>query len=348
MGDVYKAMNRARQKPAAGPDDPGQQTTGETAPDGPRPETGGLPLDEVEPGTTDQAASGGGDADAFAADGGTAEGEGGSAVAGQPQSEAPVYRAHQRSRDEHVGAMAHHTRTKRDGSLNGYSSVVVAHHDRGSIITEQYRSIRTQILARARNRRTQVHTVTSAIPGEGKTVTSINLGVAFSELRDKRTLIIEGDLRKPSFEGIFDRECPHGLSDYLSGRTDDISEVLHPTVYENLQFIPAGYIRGDQSTEMLADPRMAKLIDRLRDEYDQIFIDSPPVINVTDACILGALSDQVILVVRLNRTPTDVIDRTKRLLKASNCEVGGVVLTHQTERTASYDYRYEGYYRSRK
>ncbi len=328
MGDVYEAMRRARQKA-----DASAKGSSDGAAATPAREAGSLPIDQiasqVPDGAQDGDAAAGCDAPGAAPptvpDAHTANPTG---AAGAPRPQ-PV----------HQGG---------DKSLNGYSPVVVAHHDRGSTITEQYRAIRTQILARARNRRTQVHTVTSSIPAEGKTVTSVNLGVAFSELRDKRILIIEGDLRKPAFEAIFDRECPTGLTDYLTGGTDDIGEILHATVYDNFQFIPAGRGNPDKSTELLASPRMAQLIDRLRDLYDHIFIDSPPVINVTDPCILGALSDQVILVVRLNRTPVDVIERTKRLLKASNCEVGGVVLTHQTERTAGYSYRYEGYYKSRR
>ena len=85
---------------------------------------------------------------------------------------------------------------------------------------------------------------------------------------------------------------------------------------------------------------MGQLIDRLRDRYDHIFIDTPPVITVTDACILGAMCDETLLVVRLNKTATEAVDRAKRLLRASNCEVSGVILTHMQYHIPRYLYRY--------
>jgi capsular exopolysaccharide synthesis family protein len=228
----------------------------------------------------------------------------------------------------------------RNPSLNGYAEQVVVHHDRGSLITEQYRAIRTQILARGRNRRIQIHAITSSAPEEGKSVTTLNLGMAFSELRNQKTLIIEGDLRKPSFGALLHREASPGLLHLLRGEVDELDKIIHPTVYDNLQFIPAGDRDTTASTELLSSPRMAQILDRLRDRYDHIFIDTPPVITVTDPAILGALADETLLVVRLNRTPAEVVDRAKRLLRAANCEVAGVILTHQTIAPPKYLYRY--------
>jgi capsular exopolysaccharide synthesis family protein len=229
---------------------------------------------------------------------------------------------------------------KHDPSLNGYSDKVVVHHDRGSIITEQYRAIRTQILARARNRRLQVHVITSSAPEEGKTVTSVNLGMAFSELRNQKTLLVECDLRRPSFHKLFERKCEPGLLQLLKGEIDDIDKVLHKTVYDNLQFIPAGGRNMTESTELLSSPRMLQILDRLRDRYDHIFLDTPPVITVTDPCILGALADETLLVVRLHKTPSEAVDRAKRLLRAANCDLAGVILTHMQYNVPKYLYRY--------
>ena len=213
-------------------------------------------------------------------------------------------------------------------SLNGYSSKVIVHHDRGSVITEQYRAIRTQILARAKNRRLQAHVITSSMPEEGKSVSTINLGIAFSELRSQNTLVIEGDLRRPSFHKLFDRECTPGLLQLLRGDVTDIDSSIHQTVYDNLQFMPAGGRDPTHSTELLSSPRMAQILDRLRDHYDHIFIDTPPVVSVTDAAILAALGDQTLLVVRLHKTPIDMVDRAKRLLRSNDCNVSGIILTH--------------------
>lgn len=213
-------------------------------------------------------------------------------------------------------------------SLNGYSDQVVVHHDRGSVITEQYRAIRTQILARSRNRRLQVHVITSSVPEEGKSVTTANLGVVFGELRNKKTLVIEGDLRRPCFHKLFGRNCTPGLLQWLRGDVADAQQIVHRTVYDNLQFIPAGGRDPTHCTQLLSSPAMTQILDRFRDHYDHIFIDTPPVVSVTDAAILAALGDQALLAVRLHKTPSEMVDRAKRLLNANGCNVSGVILTH--------------------
>jgi capsular exopolysaccharide synthesis family protein len=229
--------------------------------------------------------------------------------------------------------------------LNGYAREIIVHHDRGSIVTEQYRAIRTQVLARMRNRKLQVHVITSSAPEEGKSVTSINLSLAFAELKSQNTVLVECDLRRPSFSKLFDRASDRGMLQVLRGEME-IDEVLQPTVYPNLQFIPAGGRETEACTELLSSPRMAQVMQQLRDRYTHVFIDTPPVITVTDPCILGAMADEVLLVVRLNKTPTDIVDRAKRLLRASNCELAGVILTHLRQENS--DYKYNNYYYTRR
>jgi len=222
-----------------------------------------------------------------------------------------------------------------------YIPQVVVHHDRGSIITEQYRAIRLQILARCRNRKLQTHVITSSAPDEGKTLTAINLAMAFAELQNKRTLLIEGDLRRPSFQHVIGQQLSPGLLQLLREDTHDIEQAIHDTPYDNVKFMPAGDHGTTASTELLSTNRFPQILEQLKHQFDHIRIDPPPpVISVTDACIFGALADEVILVVRLNETPVEVVDRTKRLLRASNCEVAGVVLTHMKYHIPKTLYRY--------
>lgn len=315
MGDVFDAMNRAQQERQEKPD----QLPADPHPGTPEEETPALPIDQVPPPSEPAVAPARITGDS-----------------GHPVSDA----------SEKVDSEAGHPQPGDDTVLfsntssNGYSGDIITHHDRGSVITEQYRAIRTQILARGRNRRLQVNTLTSAAPNEGKSVTTINLGITFSELRNQKTLLIEGDLRRPAFARLLHRDPRPGLTQLLKGEVDDLNQVIHPTVYDNLQLIPCGGSDSTNSTELLSSPRMAQLIDRVRDRYDHIFIDTPPVLSVTDASILGAVSDQTILIVRLNRTPSEVVERTKRLLRAANCDVAGVVLTHLSHATPRYLYRY--------
>lgn len=340
MGDVYDAMNRAQREkqasqpqprpdvdpPASDQEQPAEPAASQEAPPSERP---GLPMDQVHTEPIDLE-----DASQAIPAAPTPS------VATVADAQARAHREQQRLAVED----ALHVHEPRPSNLNGYAREVVAHHDRGGMITEQYRAIRTQIVARARNRKVQIHTVTSSVPEEGKSVTTANLGVTFSELKDQRTLLLEADLRKPSFEHLFQRHCEKGVLSYLRGETDSLKDITYETVYDNLHFMPAGGYSVDQSTELLSSARLARLLDRLRDEYDHIFIDTPPVVTVTDPCIVGALADQTLLVVRLNKTPSDAVERAKRLLRAANCEVAGVILTHLHHDVPQYRYRYERYY----
>lgn len=318
MGDVFDAMNRARKDRGDMPDNepPPADST-------PRSEEPALPVDDVQPVKEPQPRT---------------------MLNAPVVPDHPFSAAAEKNRIEQAPEPGDETAAPEGRvGVNGYSTEIVSHHDRGSEITEQYRAIRTQILARARNRRLQTTIVTSAAPGEGKTVTTLNLGVTFSELRNKRTLLLECDLRRPTFARLLNRDPTPGLSQLLKGEIDDVELATHPTVYPNMFFVPSGGRESVNSTELLSSPRMAQMIDRLKDRFDHIFIDTPPVINVTDASIVGALSDQTILVVRLGKTPSDLVERAKRLLRAGNCEVAGVVLTHLVNPSPRYLYRY-GYY----
>lgn len=345
MGDVFDAMNRAKQEKARRegqtPTPPDQRAPEEPPLDDSSP---ALPIDSVPKQTiTDQPVSQG----RLAADDDRPRPHHDTSVSAamdRTQQEKydhdrrPLHADTHPTRDDEATALPNAAANA--AKLNGYSPQVVVHHDRGSIITEQYRAIRTQILARGRNRKLHVHCVTSSAPQEGKSVTCFNLGVAFSELRNQKTVIIEGDLRRPSFGKLLNRRATPGLIQLLRGEVDDLDQALHPTVYDNLQFIPAGDRDFTNSTELLSSPRMVQILDRLKDRYDHIFIDTPPVITVTDACILGALADETFLVVRLGKTPAEVVDRSKRLLRASNCDVSGVILTHMQYHIPQYLYRY--------
>ena len=346
MGDVFDAMNRAKRE--RGPKESPAQPEGDAINAFDKlggPEQGGLAFDDV-------------DAEALVKEV-EREMKLPPLPSAAPIPSSPVAAAADRARMEARHEAPRHEAPRSDdvenrldiaeptalpvippSKLNGYSAEVVVHHDRGSAVTEQYRAIRTQLLARARNRPMQLTVLTSSTPEEGKSVTTANLGIVFSELRNHKTLLIEGDLRRPSFSKLFDRECSPGMLQLLRGEVTNLDEAVHPTIYENLQFIPAGGRDSTHSTELLSSPRMHQLMDQLKDRYDHIFIDSPPVITVTDACILGAMADQVLLVVRLNKTPSGAVERAKRLLRASNCEVSGVILTHMKHYISRYLYKY--------
>ena len=328
MGDVFDAMNRAKRERGEQPPQDEQPAASAFEPPA-ESEQGGLPLDQVGVNALVDEAGGEQALDLAPQRPVVADAD------ARAQQDAQIEYEQRLEQPEDTSLP-----TTGASRLNGYSAEIVVHHDRGSAVTEQYRAIRTQLLARTRNRTMQTYVITSSTPEEGKSVTTANLGIVFSELRNHKTLLVEGDMRRPSFSKLFDRECVPGLLQLLRGEVEGIDDIVHQTIYDNLQFIPAGGRDSTHSTEMLSSPRMTQVLERLKDRYDHIFIDSPPVITVTDACILGAMCDQTLLVVRLNKTPSGAVERAKRLLRASNCEVSGVILTHMRHFISRYLYKY--------
>jgi capsular exopolysaccharide synthesis family protein len=223
-------------------------------------------------------------------------------------------------------------------SNNGYAEDLVAYHDRGGRITEQYRSLRTHLLAQHADERFCV-LITSAEAGEGKTVTCVNLAVTLAERRERSTVIVDGDLRRGWIAKMLAGQASPGLADVLRGERG-IRDVLQATKYPNLFFVPAGQARHDEAADLVGRPEMGEAISLLRRQFDYVLLDSPPVNALSDACIMGGVVGEALVVMRMNRTPRDATDRAIRLLKAGNAKVVGMVLTHQKFDIPNYLYRY--------
>ena len=210
--------------------------------------------------------------------------------------------------------------------LEGIDDRIVALTEPATVMAEEYRSIRTSLLARWQQRRNLVHTISSATPQEGKTITSLNLGFIFAELRNRRTLVIEADLRLPQFEVLLSLPSSPGLVGVLEGEADLKSAVLR---VGSLDILPAGRALNDKAVQLLSSAAMPSLLARVREKYDHVIIDTPPVLEMADAGILGAMSDDVLLVARLERTPRDLVERAIRTLGGYNAPVAGVIATDQ-------------------
>lgn len=210
-----------------------------------------------------------------------------------------------------------------------------------SAMSEEYRSIRTSILARHENERHLVHTITSATPQEGKSITCVNLGLSFAELRNRKTIIIECDLRLPTFGKLLncDTDRP-GLLDYLRGEAK-LSEVIQPVEGSSLHILPAGGRVSDEAVQLLSGGRMSRLIQALRTKYDHVLIDTPPVLQLADAGILGSQSEEVLLVARMRRTPRTLVEQAVNTLTSYNAVVSGIIATdNPRSRGRGYGYRY--------
>ncbi|MCC7409507.1 MAG: polysaccharide biosynthesis tyrosine autokinase [Phycisphaeraceae bacterium] len=210
-----------------------------------------------------------------------------------------------------------------------------------SLIAEEYRGVRTSLLARWEQKRKLVHVITSATPQEGKTITSLNLGLSLAELRNRRTIVIEADLRLPQFSRLLWMPQSPGLVGYLEEHAN-LADVVHAVGKNNLHVIPAGAPANDRAVQLLSSPRMAELVKQLRTQYDHVIIDTPPIIDLADAGILGALADEVLLIVRMNRTPRPLVEQAVKTLSSYNAPLAAIIATDQRAQPGSY-YKYGRY-----
>ncbi|MAE61166.1 MAG: hypothetical protein CMJ49_07400 [Planctomycetaceae bacterium] len=215
------------------------------------------------------------------------------------------------------------------------------------MMSEEYRGIRTRILARWENRTHLVHTITSATPKEGKTLTTLNLGVSFGELNERRTVVVEGDLRVPMFRNMMPLEDKPGLIHVLRGEAD-LEDAIQESPQPNLFVLPAGGKCADDAIKLISSPEMTQVLQRLRTSFEHVLVDTPPVLDLADAGLLGAQSDDVLLIVRLNRTPRQLVDQAVRTLTSYNAPVVGAILTDLPVLHSGYynNYRYAYRYRN--
>lgn len=218
---------------------------------------------------------------------------------------------------------------------------VVAMTAPASIMAEEYRSIRTAILARWENKRHLIHTITSATPQEGKTITSLNLGLSFAELRNRRTIVVEADLRLPQFNKLLDLPTDGpGLVDVLNDEAS-LKDAIFEIGDSKLHVLPAGRRVGNEAVQILSSKPMINLLKTLRGKYDHVIIDTPPVVELADAGIVGAMSDDVLMIVRMCRTPKMLVEQAIRTLNSYNAPVAGLIATDQKRRLRRYyHYRY--------
>jgi len=212
-----------------------------------------------------------------------------------------------------------------------------------SIPSEAFKALRTRVVfSRIEKETLKTILVTSAAPKEGKTTISVNLAGSFA-LTNKKTLLIDCDLRKPQVHHIFNSDRSPGLIDYLFGEVL-LDEIIKPTELENLSFITTGTIPPNPA-EMLDSEQMRNLLAKFRSEYDIVVVDSPPIIAVTDSEILSNLVDGTLVVVSADSTEIVLMERAVELIKRENTQFLGTVLNNFSYKSGygSY-YKYYYYY----
>ncbi len=216
---------------------------------------------------------------------------------------------------------------------------IIAFYEPKSPISEQYRSLRTNIQAINSKTPIKTLTITSSSHSEGKTITAINLAVTMAhDLNKKRILLIDADLRRASMTKYLGISAHPGLSDLVADGINFEDALLNIGI-ENLTIMPAGKIPHNPA-EILGSPKMSGLITQLRNKYDYIIFDSPPIIPVTDAGVIGSQTDGVIMVVKANKTQKGVVKHSESLLKQSHSKILGYILTNVQYHIPAYIYRY--------
>lgn len=214
----------------------------------------------------------------------------------------------------------------------------VAHARPKSQIAETYRAVRTSILLSSMGRPPKTILVTSALPQEGKSVTSVNTAIVLAQ-QGSRVLIIDADLRRPTIHKHFRVPVVGGLSRVLTG-TADIDKAIVPwPKLPQLHVLPAGP-HPPHPAELLSSQAMRDLLEKLKERYDHILIDTPPVLSVTDAVLLSVQVDSVLLVLRSGRTTKMALRRACDLLFQVSARLTGVIVNGVDLRSPDYYYYY--------
>lgn len=208
-----------------------------------------------------------------------------------------------------------------------------------SAISEQYRTIRTNIQFSSVDKDMKTIVVTSSGPGEGKSTTIANLAVVFAQ-QGKKVLLIDSDLRKPTVHYTFNLTNTFGLTNVLT-RQAEFHEVVKESMEKNLYILTSGPIPPNPA-ELLGSKTMEHLLKELHEEYDMILFDTPPLLAVTDAQILASKSDGAILVVSSGKTETEQALKAKELLNAAKSHIIGVVLNNKKLQKNTQHYYYYG------
>ena len=205
-----------------------------------------------------------------------------------------------------------------------------------SIAAESYRTLRTNIQYSSFDKEYRVIVVTSSEPGEGKSTTAGNLALSMAQ-DNKKVILIDCDLRKPSIHKKFKISNLVGLSDVIVGK-EELTKGVH-RYNKNLVILTSGKLPPNPS-EMLSSKTMSSLLESLKETFDYIILDTPPVQAVTDSQILSTKADGTILVVRAERTKKESVQNAVNLLKKVNANIIGTVLNGVDGSRNKYYYYY--------
>lgn len=218
-----------------------------------------------------------------------------------------------------------------------YSRKLIASFEPMSVISEQYRTLRTNIQYSSIDNELRTIMVTSSVPGEGKSTTIANLAVVFAQ-QGKRVLLVDADLRRPTVHYTFNVNNIYGFTTVLTKQKTLINTVLE-TEEENLYLLTSGPIPPNPA-ELLSSKSMERFIEEAKQEFDIILFDTPPILAVADPQILANQCEGSILVVFSEKTEIDQAKRAKELLENAQGKFLGVVMNNKKMTKDNYYYYY--------
>ena len=208
-----------------------------------------------------------------------------------------------------------------------------------SVVTEQIKTIRTNLNYAMVGKPLKTLMITSAIQGEGKSTVGSNLAVEYAK-KGLQVLLVDADLRRPTIHQTFAISNQRGVSSWLSGQLTDVNEAIYP-VLDHLFVMPSGP-KPPNPAELLASDRMTEFLTVATRKLDLVIVDAPPILPVTDARILAGQVDGTVLVVRQNFVEKVAVRQAVSALKNARAQLLGTILNDVDIKTHGYGYGYYG------
>ncbi|MGG1071863.1 CpsD/CapB family tyrosine-protein kinase [Priestia megaterium] len=214
---------------------------------------------------------------------------------------------------------------------------LLAHNSPKDPVAEQYRTIRTNIQFSGADEEIKSLVLTSSGPSEGKSTTAANLAIVYAQ-QGLNVLLIDGDLRKPTAHYTFRLENHIGLTNVLT-RQSSLGQAVQSTEVPNLYVLTSGPIPPNPS-ELLASKQMGEVLDEMKERFDMVIFDTPPILAVADAQILANQVDASLLIVSSSKTEKDAALKAKELLTQAKSKLLGAVLNNRKMEEGNYYYYY--------
>lgn len=249
----------------------------------------------------------------------------------------PVYAAIPFSKDQEV--LEKHTKSKGKNQFTG--SLLLAVNNPADLAVESLRSLRTSLHFAQLEAKNNILMISGPSPSVGKSFVSANLGVIMSQAGQK-VLLIDADMRKGYVNKMFRKMPENGLSELLAARITS-SDAIQQTEVDNLHIVTRGQIPPNPS-ELLMHPNFSSFLDNVKDEYDMIIIDTPPILAVTDAAIVGRQVGMSLIVTRFGLNSAKEIEVTKRRFEQNDIQLKGAIFNAVEKKASAYGYGNYGYY----